>query len=173
MKRKAPSFCMVFDADRRKLAATDLPHSGEQQSVLQHLDGRSDVTRVIEASGLVEFEVGKALYGLLTAGLIHRVSRNSRVNLKAIPEGQSDEHRNLGIAFYKTNMYEDALREFRRVLELNKDDPTALFYVGLVLMRQGKWNEAIDAYQNASTRSGARASTFHNLAIALERVGRY
>ena len=173
IEKKIPSFDMVFDADWRKLAATDLPLSGEQQSVLQHLDGRSDVTRVIEASGLVEFEVGKALYGLLTAGLIHRVGRNSRMNLKAIPEGQSDEHRNLGIAFYRTNMYEDALREFQRVLQLDKDDATALFHIGLVLMRQGKWTEAIDVYQDASTRSGARASTFHNLAVALERVGRY
>lgn len=173
IEKKIPSFDMVFDADWRKLAATDLPLSGEQQSVLQHLDGRRDVAHVIEASGLVEFEVGKALYGLLTAGLVHRVGRNSRVNLKAIPEVQSDEHRNLGVAFYRTNMYEDALREFQRVLQLDKDDATALFYVGLVLMRQGRWTEAIDAYQEASTRSGARASTFHNLAIALERVGRY
>jgi len=173
IEKKIPSFDMVFDADWRKLAATALPLSAEQQSVLQHLDGRRDIAQVAEASGLVEFEVGKALYGLLTAGLIHRISRTSRVNLKAIPEGQSDEHRNLGIAFYRTNMYEDALREFHRVLELDKDDATALFYVGLVLMRQGKWIEAIEAYEVASHRPGARGSTFHNLAIALERVGRY
>jgi tetratricopeptide (TPR) repeat protein len=109
----------------------------------------------------------------LTAGLIHRVGRKSRVDLKAIPEVQSDEHRNLGVAFYRSGMYEDALREFGRVLELNKDDATARFYVGLVLLRQGKWNEAIEAYQDASTRPGARAATFHNFAFALERVGKY
>lgn len=173
IEKKVPSFDAVFDADWRKLAATDLPLTAEQQNVLEHVDGRRDVTQIIEASGLAEFEVGKALFGLLTAGLMHRVGRNSRVNLTAIPEGKSDEHRNLGVAFYRTSMYEDALREFRRVLELNKDDATARFYVGLVLLRQGKWNEAVEAYQDAAGRQGARTATFHNLAIALERVGRY
>jgi tetratricopeptide (TPR) repeat protein len=171
--KKIPSFDTVFDADWRKLAATDLPLTAEQQNILQHMDGRRDVTAIIEASGLVEFEVGKAFYGLLTAGLIHRVGRASRVNLQAIPEGKTDEHLNLGVAFYKTSMWEDSMREFRRVLELNKDDATGLFYVGLVLLRQGKWPEAIAAYQEAAGRPGARAATFHNLAIALERVGRY
>lgn len=173
IEKKIPSFDSIFDADWRKLAATDLPLSSEQQSVLQFIDGRRDVNQLVEATGLVEFEVGKSLYGLLTAGLIHRVGRNSRVNLTAIPESRTEEHRNLGIAFYKSGMHEDALREFHRVLELNKDDSSARFYVGLVLLRQGKWNDAVEAYQEATHRHGARPATFHNLAIALERVGRY
>jgi tetratricopeptide (TPR) repeat protein len=171
--KKIPSFDAVFDADWRKLASTELALGEEQQNILQYIDGRRDVTQLIEASGLVEFEAGKALYGLATAGLIHRVGRKSRVDLKAIPEGKHEEHANLGAAFYKSGMHEDALREFRRVLELNKDDGTARFYIGLILMRQGKWEEAVEAYQNAAGRGGAPPATFHNLAIALERVGRH
>ncbi|MGH7636543.1 MAG: DUF4388 domain-containing protein, partial [Gemmatimonadaceae bacterium] len=171
--KKIPSFDAVFDADWRKLASTDLPLSDEQQNILQFIDGRRDVTQLIESSGLVEFEAGKALYGLATAGLIHRVGRKSRVDLKAIPEAKSEEHANLGVAFYKSGMHEDALREFRRVLELNTDDGTARFYVGLILMRQGKWQEAVEAYQHATGRGGAAPATFHNLAIALERIGRH
>lgn len=171
--KKIPSFDAVFDADWRKLASTDLPLSEEQQNILQYIDGRRDVTQLIESSGLVEFEGGKALYGLATAGLIHRVGRKSRVDLKAIPEAKSEEHANLGIAFYKSGMHEDALREFRRVLELNTDDGTARFYIGLILMRQGKWQEAVEAYQNATGRGGASPATYHNLAISLERIGRH
>lgn len=173
IEKKIPSFDMVFDADWRKLAASDLPLSTEQQTVLQHVDGRRDVTAVIEASGLVEFDVGKALYGLVSAGLVHRVGRNSRMNIQAIPEGQEEEHRNLGVAFYRTGMHDEALREFQRVLDLSKDDANARFYIGLVHMRQGKWQEAITSLQEAVARPGAKASTFHNLAIALERVGKY
>ncbi|HEU4995351.1 MAG TPA: DUF4388 domain-containing protein [Gemmatimonadaceae bacterium] len=173
IEKKIPSFDMVFDADWRKLESTELPLTMEQQTVLQYVNGRRDIGEIVEATGLVEFEVGKALYGLLTAGLIHRVGRNSKVNLQAIPSGKADEHRNLGIAFYRTSMHEEALREFRHALELSKDDATTRFYVGLVLLRQGKWNEAIEAYQEAAARPGARLATFHNLAIALERVGRY
>jgi tetratricopeptide (TPR) repeat protein len=173
IEKKIPSFDMVFDADWRKLAASDLPLTTEQQTVLQHVDGRRDVTAIIEASGLVEFDVGKALYGLVTAGLIHRVGRNSRMNIQAIPEGKEEEHRNLGIAFYRTGMHDEALREFQHVLDQNKDDVNSRFYVGLVYMRQGKWQEAIDMLQDAVQRPGAKAATFHNLAIALERVGKY
>ena len=173
IEKKIPSFDMVFDADWRKLAATELPLTTEQQAVLQHIDGKRDVTKLVEASGLVEFDVGKALYGLLTAGLIHRIGRNSRVDLKAIPETRTDEHQNLGIAFYKSGMYEDALREFRRVFDVLKDDPISHFYIGLALIRQGKFDEAITALQDAIKRPGAKAGTYHNLAIALERVGRY
>jgi tetratricopeptide (TPR) repeat protein len=173
IEKKIPAFDAVFDADWRKLAASDLPFTNEQQTVLQHVDGKRDVTQLIEASGLVEFDVGKALYGLLTAGLIHRVGRKSRMAMHAIPEGKEDEHKNLGIAFYRTAMLEDAMREFQKGLELNKDDVIVRFYIGLVLLRQGKWSEAVEAYQDAATRNGARASTFHNLAVALERTGRY
>jgi tetratricopeptide (TPR) repeat protein len=173
IEKKIPSFDAVFDADWRKLASTDLPLTAEQQAVLQHMDGRRDITQIIEQSGLIEFDVGKALYGLLTAGLIHRMGRRSRVDIRAIPEDKGDEHRNLGIAFYRTSMYEDALREFQRVLELHKDDAVARFFMGLILLRQGKWDEAIEAYQEAVGRAGAKAATFYNLAIALERVGRY
>jgi tetratricopeptide (TPR) repeat protein len=173
IEKKIPSFDMVFNADWRKLAATDLPLTSEQQVVLQHLDGRLDVTHVVEASGLVEFDVAKALFGLVTAGLVHRVGRNSRVDLRAIPDDKGTEHQNLGIAFYRTGMFEDALREFQHVLDANNHDFTARFYVGLVQMRQGKWLEAIETYQDAILRPGARAAIFHNYAIALERVGRY
>ena len=173
IEKKIPSFDMVFDADWRKLAASDLPLTTEQQTVLQHVDGRRDVTAVIEASGLVEFDVGKALYGLISAGLVHRVGRNSRMNLQAVPEGKEMEHRNLGIAFYRTGMYDEALREFQLVLELNKEDAPARFYIGLVHIRQGKWQDAITVLEEAASRPLAKAATLHNLALALERVGKY
>jgi tetratricopeptide (TPR) repeat protein len=173
IEKKIPSFDAVFDADWRKLASTDLPLTNEQQTVLQHMDGRRDITQLVERSGLVEFEVGKALYGLLTAGLIHRMGRRSRVDMRAVQEDTSDEHRNLGMAFYRTSMFDDSLREFEIVLKSKPDDLGARFYVGLILLRQGKWTEAIDALQDATRRDGAKAATFYNLAIALERVGRY
>ena len=173
IEKKIPSFDIVFDADWRRLSSADLELTPEQQGVLQHIDGKRDVAKLVEISGLVEFDVGKALYGLLTANLIHRVGRKSRVDLKAIPETNVEEHRNLGLAFYKTGIYEDSLREFRKLLESGKDDADARFYVGLILLRQGKWTEAIAALQDAASRPGAKPALFHNLALALERMGRY
>lgn len=173
IEKKIPAFDIVFDADWRKLSSADLSLTAEQHAVLQHIDGKRDVVRLVEASGLTEFDVGKALYGLLTANLVHRVGRKSRVDLKAVPQGGPEEHRNLGLAFYRTGIYEDALREFRKLLETEKEDADARFYIGLILLRQARWAEAIAALQEAASRPGAKPALYHNLALALERAGRY
>ena len=173
IEKKLPSFDLVFEVDRTKLQDSDAALTLEQQIVLDLLDGQRDVSAVIDASGLVEFEVGKALFGLMTAGFVHRVGRT-----KATPDPQQaaarvEEHRNLGVAFYKTGMLDEALREFRRVLDLQPEDGGAAFHVGLVFARQGKWDQATEAFQTAAQAPGARFAVFHNHAYALERLGRY
>jgi tetratricopeptide (TPR) repeat protein len=40
-------------------------------------------------------------------------------------------------------------------------------------MRQGKWSDAVTAFNDCVALPGARASALHNLAYALERLGRY
>ena len=91
----------------------------------------------------------------------------------ALPEGRIEEHRNLGIAFFKTGMLDEALREFRRVLELRSNDPMARFHLGLVYSRQQKWDDALAAFTAAATTPGAKAPVFHNLAYVLEQMQRY
>ncbi len=173
IEKKLPSFDLVFDVDRQRLDASEVSLTQEQLTVLHLIDGQRDIAAIIDASGLVEFEVGKALFALLTAGFLQRVGRT-----KATPDPQQsaarvEEHRNLGIAFYKTGMLDEALREFRRVLDLDADDGGASFYIGLVLARQGKWEEAASALQRAANAPGARFAAFHDLAYVLERLGRY
>src|SRR5215475_3800217 len=135
IEKKVPSFDIVFEVDRLKLGASDVALSDEQRVVIVLIDGARDVQRIIDESGLVEFEVGRALYGLTTAGFVHRIGR-SAPEATAATEGLVEEHRNLGVAFYKTGMLDEAVREFRRVLELRGSDRVSRFYVGLVLARQ-------------------------------------
>lgn len=173
VEKKIPSFDLVFEVDRPKVAASDAPLTEEQRTIIELLDGQRDVTSVVDASGLVEFEVGKALYGLLTAGFVHRIGRTNAETQPEASEARIEEHRNLGVAFYKTGMLDEALREFRRVIELRETDMAARFFIGLVLGREGRWPDAVAAYQEAAAQIGARHAVFHNLAFALERLGRY
>ena len=109
----------------------------------------------------MEFEVGKALYGLLNAGFIHRIGKSAVAAAPVLSEGRVEEHRNLGIAFYKTGMLDEALREFRRVLELRGNDAIGRFYVGLVFARQHKWDDAVAAFsrgRGAARREDGRVS---------------
>ena len=172
IEKKIPSFDLVFDFDRKKAAESDVELTQEQQIVAELLDSRRDVATVIEDSGLGEFDVGKSLYGLITAGFAHRVGRTKAAE-PAVSDSRVDEHRNLGVAFYKTGMLDEAMREFRRVAELRAHDSPSRFYIGLALSRQGKWEDAVQAFKECVAQPGARASALHNLAYALERLGRY
>ena len=172
IEKKIPSFDLVFDVDRHKLREAAVKLTDEQNQLLVLVDGRRDVATLIEESGMVEFEVGKALYGLITAGFTQRVGK-SRPTTDAVSEARVEEHRNLGIAFYKTGMLDEAVREFRRVIDLREGDVPARFYTGLVHLRQHHWSEAVRVLQEvAAAPGGARVAVFHNLAYALERSGR-
>jgi tetratricopeptide (TPR) repeat protein len=172
IEKKIPTFDIIFEADRPHAQTSDVALTNEQRAVLDLVDGSRDVQSIVDASGLVEFEVGKALFGLLTAGFIHRIGKSAGP-AQPLSEGRAEEHRNLGIAFYKTGMLDEALREFRRVLELRGNDASARFYVGLVLSRQGQWDEAVATFADAAAQPGAKAAIFHNLAYVLERQNRY
>ena len=172
IEKKIPSFDIVFELDPSKPVAGDVHLTDEQHAVLDLVDGKSDVQRIVDVSGLVEFEVGKALFGLLGAGYIHRVGKSTPTT-PALPEGRVEEHRNLGVAFYKTGMFDEALREFRRVLELRGNDPMARFHIGLVFSRQQRWDDALAAFMAAAAVPAAKMAVFHNLAYVLEQLKRY
>ncbi|HKG95058.1 MAG TPA: DUF4388 domain-containing protein [Gemmatimonadaceae bacterium] len=172
IEKKIPTLDIIFELDRAKLASSAPQLTAEQDTLLPLIDGIRDVTALIDESGLSEFDVGKALFGLATAGFLHRVGK-TQAAAPAVSESRVDEHRNLGIAFYKTGMLEEAMREFRRVAELRAGDLAARFYVGLVLMRQGKWPDAEATFRECAAQSGAKPAVFHNLAYALERLGRH
>ena len=172
IEKSIPSFDVVFELDRAALDASGLLLNDEQLAVVQALDGTRDVMHVAEKLGVAEFDVGKVLHELLTAGVVKKAGRRSR-ELQVMPGTRIDEHRNLGVAFYRTAMLDEAAREFRRVLELNADDVQARNALALVLTRQGKWVEAVELFEALGARHDARASVFHNLAVALERLGRF
>ena len=171
IEKKVPAFDLVFEVDRRKLVESEASLTAEQTILVPLIDGRRDVTELVDESGLVEFEVGKALYGLATAGFLHRVGK-SKPQETAGADVRIEEHRNLGLAFYRTGMLDEALREFRRVVELRPDDVGARFHLGLAHLRLGKWGDALADFEIASKQRGAKAAVFVNLALAQERVGR-
>jgi Flp pilus assembly protein TadD len=87
------------------------------------------------------------------------------------PESRVAEHRNLGIAFYRTGMLDEAQREFRRVLELREADGVSRFHLGLVQLRRRDWAGAYDTLLRASHEPDAPAAVLHNLAFVCEQRG--
>ncbi|MGH7338421.1 MAG: DUF4388 domain-containing protein, partial [Myxococcota bacterium] len=171
-EKKIPSFDLIFIVDRDRLAISDAKLTDPQERLLPLLDGSRDVNQAIEDSGLGEFEVGKALYGLVTAGFLHRAGRTSSAEDLKMTDARVEEHRNLGVAFYKTGMLDEAAREFRRVVELRGGDAGAHFFIGLVALKQARWREAMEALRLAAEKGGSRPAVLHNLGLAYEQLGR-
>jgi len=171
IEKKIPSLDLLFEVDVVRISAREVQLSDMQEKVLPFLDGTQDINTIIERSGLAEFDVGKAIYGLFTAGYVQRVGR-SATRRQPPPESRVAEHRNLGIAFYRTGLYDEAQREFRRVLELRDADAAARFHLGLVHLRRSEWEDAVEVLTRASQEPDAPSAVFHNLSYALERLGR-
>jgi hypothetical protein len=79
IEKKIPSFDLVFRSTRETLGSSAESLSEEQKVILPLLDGVRDVAGIIDVTALSEFEVGKALYGLLTAGFIQLVERRAQI----------------------------------------------------------------------------------------------
>ena len=172
IEKKIPSFDVVFALDRARLEESHLDLTVEQQSLVPLVDGQRDVQALIDGSGLGEFDAGKALFGLASAGFLHRVGR-ARPTEEPSVESRIAEHRNLGIAFYKSGMFDEAEREFRRAVDLRPGDDVSEFYLGLLALRQGRFEDAVQSLRLAGQRSPDHGAIHANLAHALERLGRY
>jgi tetratricopeptide (TPR) repeat protein len=171
IEKKIPSLELVFELDKSKtLEGFELAE--EQRKILPLVDGKRTVQELIDESGMVEFDVGKAMFGLIQAGFAHPVGRRSAAEQKEVPQARIDEHRNLGIAFYKTGMYEESTREFRRVAELQPSNVDARFHLALIGLRKGDDRMALRYFREATELGGQRGGIFHGMSLALERLGR-
>ncbi|MEP6589755.1 MAG: DUF4388 domain-containing protein [Gemmatimonadota bacterium] len=171
--KKIPSLDAVFALE----GDGEVDQSGEsalvevERRVQPLIDGARTVRDIMDATGLTDFEVCRALFGLLTAGRLRRVATAAPTVPRQGP-ARLEEHRNLGVAFYRTGMLTEAEREFRRVSELQPGDGEASFRLGLIALRQARWHDALAQFQHATERGGPRAGVLQNMALALESLGR-
>jgi tetratricopeptide (TPR) repeat protein len=171
ISKRIPSFDIVYGLDHERLDTSGVALTPEQESLIPLLNGERDVTALIDDTGLGEFEVAKALYALITAGFVHPVGRRETAPSPTI-DVRVAEHRNLGIAFYKTAMYAEALREFRRVAELRPRDTHAEFVTGLIALREKRYDDAARIFGAGAGRPASGSAWHVNHAIALWMIGR-
>ncbi|MEE9132824.1 MAG: DUF4388 domain-containing protein [Gemmatimonadota bacterium] len=173
INKKIQSLDHVFSLDPdRSSSLSSLELTPEQEKILPYLDGKHSGWDLIDEAALGEFDVGKALYGLISAGLVRKTGRRERDARRAELRSRVEEHRNLGVAFYKTAMYEEAVSELERVLE---EDPQALdaeFYLAMVAFRQADDEAAEARFRKIKMkeRGGTQAAVFNNLALVLDRL---
>ncbi len=170
--KKIPSLDAVFaiEGDERKTGEA-LGLVEMELAVFPLIDGRRTAREIQEICGLTEFEISRVLYGLLSAG---RIRRTATVSRQQVPgdETRLAEHRNLGIAFYRSGMLGEAEREFRRVAEIRPQDAEAHYHLGCIAVQSGRAEAAIDSFESAVVAGGRKPVVLHDLALALEVAGR-
>ncbi len=170
IEKAIPSFEAVFALDRQKLLFSKLELSEDQKLLIPLFDGRRDVDSLVQESRLSEFAVGKAMFGLMNAGFLVPLGK-ARPAVQVVPDEKIAEHKNLGSAFYHAGMLAEAEREYRRVADLRPDDPAGPFFLGLIALHNGQWEEAAQCFETAAPKSEAKTAIYNNLAYAYELSG--
>ena len=173
VEKRIPSFDVVFQLDKHPDASDDqVELSKDQRKILPYIDGVRTVTEIMNEAGLVEFETGKALYGLIQAGFVSRSGEKSTA-AETGGDARLQEHLNLGVAFYRSGMMEDAGREFEAALELDPKQGRANFMLGLMAFRTGRLEDALQRFGAMPEGQREAYAVQRNRALVLEVMGRF
>lgn len=173
IEKKIPSLDLIFEVDIDRLLASEVALNSEQETIAQMFDGTRSVTDVADEIGIDEFDVGRTLYGFIQAGYARRVEKKQvEVDVVRGREAEILERQNLGVAFYRAGMLDDASREFNRVIELDASNLNARFHIALVSLRAERYRDAVRQLKTLLEETGAHFGAFINLAYALRRLAR-
>lgn len=172
IEKEVDSLDLIYKLGRDPRETEGIETTANQRRIIPLLDGVKTVRDLVEESGLVEFETGKAIYELAKAGFVQKVGE--KVTASADEEDRRlQEHIRLGQAFYRAGMLEDATTEFSTALEMDPSEPNALFRMGLIQLK-GEANElALEFFESMPEGWAQRPSVMKNRALALEVLGRF
>jgi tetratricopeptide (TPR) repeat protein len=171
IEKKIPSLDLLFEVERDRIKSAGVALTQEQEQLIGYFDGTRSVQEVVDETGLTEFNVGKALFGLIQAGFAHRVGQRADEPVRG-REAEVAERHNLGVAFFRTGMLADATREFDRVLQLEASHAGARFHLALIALRDKRLRDGIRQLRVLIDETGPNHAAFINMAVALRALGR-
>jgi tetratricopeptide (TPR) repeat protein len=171
IEKKIPSTDLIFRASEREgKRKEEIELTPEQQAVLPLLDGMRTVDDVVLDSGIVEFEVMKAIYGLVQAGLAR--TEGDRRDAPATGPESAARTLDLADAFYRAGMLEDAEVHYRAVLETEPTEAHARGRLAVIALRTHRPAEALGHLDAQPESDAGSVPTLRNRALALELLGR-
>jgi tetratricopeptide (TPR) repeat protein len=166
IENKIPPFETVLV---HKGEASDIPLTSEEKEILELIDGVRSIDEILKLSKIDFFETCRTIYGLLSAGLLEKPERPLESKKTT---GDISEYKNLGFAFYKTEMYDESEREYKKILDIDDKNAEALFYLGLIELMRYNYNNARDYLLKALAQDN-RASVLANLGYVCSKLELY
>lgn len=174
------SLDLVFVPKEPASASDDAERTELKARLMELLDGRRSVRDLVRETGLVEFDVAKALFELSREGWVEMVDSKEAGDGAVDSDGeggetdqQAEEALELGRAFYRSGMWEEARRELERCLELDPACAEALDRLSIIAFRSGETQEALRRLQDAEDADEPTYARARNRALLLERLERY
>lgn len=110
----------------------------KDRKVYSLIDGEKTLEVIIEFSPFDTFETKEIVSSLVQRGFCSIIERIAALGI----DEKITEHLNLGIAFLKTQLYDEAEREFKHIIKLNPKDNEARFYLSVTLIKTKNYKEA-------------------------------
>ena len=170
VEKKITSMDLVFALERNPLEDEGLDLTDDQRLIIPLIDGQRSVMDLVKVSGLVEFDTGKALHGLIQAGFAVQVAKRVAEDEA---KGSLEQALKAGLEAYKSGRMDDATRELRKTLEVDPTHAEARAHLALISLRQGKAHEAIVHFDGMDQATKPTYALLRNRSLAYERMGKY
>ena len=154
IQKKIPSTDLIFGMVDDPPDEAEAELTKDQTKVLALLDGERTVDDLIKASGLLDFDTSKALFGLLVAGFIERVGTRVVETEQEPSEPEARQFLKLARAFFKAGMFEDAERELERSVDAWPAFGTARRILGALLLKHRRFDEALQHFARVEGPGG-------------------
>ncbi len=166
LEKRLPNFESVLEV---KKDYSEIPLTDEETKILQLIDGNRTIDEVLKLSEFDFFDTCRTIYALISAGIVEKLEK-TEIAKKA--SGDITEYKNLGFAFLKTGMYDEAEREFRKVLEITPDNAEAFMYLGLIELKRNNIEKA-DEFLKRAAELEKSPSILNNLGYLYNKVGNF
>jgi tetratricopeptide (TPR) repeat protein len=163
-------------SDPREAQESPIEVGPREVRILDRLDGARPVRVIVRESGVVEFEVARFLHQLIQEGFAEAAGEEGTPGDPDMPETARDRAESrleLGRAFYRAGMWDDAERELRGAIDEDPASVEALERLAAIRLRVGDPASAIKLLERAAALGTTSDGHLRNLALAFELEGRF
>ena len=136
-------------------------------------NGKVIFTRGIDVKSETSTNEIKLLVNRLHQDMIADLELIFYVSEKVNTISHSASNNRLGIIFLRRNLFDEAIAEFRKAIEIDPELVEAYSNLGYVFLKQKAYQEAIDAFSKGIEKDGNYADLHYNLGVAYFRINKH
>jgi len=136
-------------------------------------NGKVIVTKSIEVKSAAPTSEIKQQVNKLHQDMIADLELIFYISEKVRSIKHSASNNKLGLVFLKRNLYNEAITEFKRAIEIDQDFVEAYNNLGYAYLKQKSFQEAIKAFENGIDKDSKFADLHNNLGYAYFKTDKY